>query len=264
MRAALLSRINNYYIVEDWTVVIAFFHPATKRNAVPEAILTVVADFVNEYGEATVHPLEGARGPGVRDVMGDFNEATIRRPPARSTEDEHTIFSYLKYWTAAKVPRLTAFLRVLAELPPTEADVERAFSKLKRMVPRLRSCLAPERVASSLILMSALDGEDEEQDALFGTDEGPVSAAAALTIMELYAEAHGPQRPERGKETRSRTMTCIMCNKHLNEHTNPDAFTCKGCSHRCACECSEVHPARWNEAHLPMPRVRDGLESWRK
>jgi hypothetical protein len=72
------------------------------------------------------------------------------------------------------------------------------------MVPRLRSCLAPERVASSLILMSALDGEDEEQDKIFGTDDGPVSAAAALTIMELYAEAHGPQRPERGKETRSR------------------------------------------------------------
>jgi hypothetical protein len=59
MRVALLSRINNYYIVKDWMVVIAFFHPATKRNAVPEAILTVVADFVNEYGEATVPPSKG-------------------------------------------------------------------------------------------------------------------------------------------------------------------------------------------------------------
>jgi hypothetical protein len=57
------------------------------------------------------------------------------------------------------------FLAVARGLPR-----ERAFSKLKRMVPRLRSCLAPERVASSLVLMSTL----------------PFAAFASLTIATSW------------------------------------------------------------------------------
>jgi hypothetical protein len=67
-------------------------------------------------------------------------------------------------------------------------------------------------------------------------------------LAELYSAAHGAERADRGKETRSKTMTCLKCLKHLTEHSNADSFSCKVCQRRCACECSGVHPAKWNDA----------------
>jgi hypothetical protein len=253
-RVALESRIKTFFICEDWMCVLAYFHPSCNRSAVPDTVLTLVGSFINEYGELTVSPLEGPRAPGMRDLTGDFNDSLVH-PPARSTEDDHNITSYILYWSKARLPRLCAFLRVLVALPPTEAEVERAFSKLKRMVPRLRVNLSADRAASSLILMSLLEGEDDEsqQDstdyAKLAADDKVVSAQAAERVIRLYNDAHGAERQERGKETRSRTMTCLRCKKHLSEHASADAFTCKGaCQRRCATECSDIHPTRWEVA----------------
>jgi hypothetical protein len=239
MRTACASRIRQFYLVEDWMSVVAYFHPAVDRASVPETLLTVVSEFIAEFGETTVHALEGQRGAGVRDVTGDFNDSLVN-PPVKSVDEEHNVTSYILYWTKTRLPRLTAFLRVLVALPPTEAEVERAFSKLKRMVPRLRANLAPERVEGALILMSLLDGEDEEATTTWTTDDSPLSVHAANNIIELYSAAHGAERADRGKETRSKTMTCLKCLKHLTEHSNADSFSCKVCQRRCACECSEL------------------------
>jgi hypothetical protein len=65
------------------------------------------------------------------------------------------------------------------------------------------------------------------------------------TVIHRYL---GAERADRGKETRSKTMTCLKCSKHLTEHSNADSFSCKVCQRRCACECSGVHPAKWNDA----------------
>jgi hypothetical protein len=98
MRTACASRIRQFYLVEDWMSVVAYFHPAVDRASVPETLLTVVSEFIAEFGETTVHSLEGQRGAGVRDVTGDFNDSLVN-PPVKSVDEEHNVTSYILYWT---------------------------------------------------------------------------------------------------------------------------------------------------------------------
>jgi hypothetical protein len=79
----------------------------------------------------------GVRGPGIRDVLGDFNEAAGHRGQWRKGKDSFR--------------------------PPKPTWTERSASHT-------------DRVSASLILVSALSGEGDEQEEVFGTDDGHVSA----------------------------------------------------------------------------------------
>jgi hypothetical protein len=100
-------------------------------------------------------------------------------------------------------------------LPPTEAEVERAFSKLKRMVPRLRANLAPERVEGALILMSLLDGEDEEATTTWTTDDSPLSVHSKRRMIGTGA-----------------TASCNKCSTRTQQRFNSATQTSEWCEHR--------------------------------
>ena len=106
------------------------------------------------------------------ESLNDCMESEVQRfafqPPLRMQCDTINKEQYKEWWlqNASRFPRLTTLVSALLCLTPSEAAVERHFSKMKFDVTRSRTMLLPQHVVNELVVNSAIVLLDNNQQQL--------------------------------------------------------------------------------------------------
>jgi hypothetical protein len=183
-------------------------------------------------------------------------------PPSLVTSDGAVTEHEYETWIQAVVrafPTLLKTVLSILRVSPTEAAVERAFSKCKHTVPAVRSRISAHTVRSLMIVQSfahcrrkqsAAIQQRSPQDAPSPQARAPsgvtpepsqdqrqgrrVHKDTAARIIELYAATENVPGPQEGAGMHSRLRPssygdkCLVCERLFREHECSKKVICKG------------------------------------
>lgn len=188
-------------------------------------------------------------------LTSEINKFTLSPPTA--LQGDVTTASYKGWWVerAARFPRLAALVGAVLDISPSEASVERGFSKLKLCVPSIRFRLTPEIAAAqvavkTLLARQALDEVPKMVESAAPPATPASAAAAADDVLEVLVDVSVPAEtfhtylslfvervPKRPREDSG--ARCGIC---LDKHRDPDepAVQCSVCNRWCWFSCLGV------------------------
>jgi hypothetical protein len=165
-------------------------------------------------------------------------------------------------WTTAEVVgfwmecsstlRIASVLSKISRLAPTEASVEREFSKLKLIVDDRRS----ENAVAPCILRSCMRAARVEKS-LDPRELSTYTRQHAEHTVKMWTVVSVRRLPaEQPKRTRQHTSTCNICHKSFGDHADDIAMTCNTCGSFFSPTCARIHPDFVDRAN-PVGRCLD-------
>jgi len=222
-------------LASDTACCLAFFHPGLERSKYPSALHHRIRDFVRTTGSRILNVPEV-------DMVATFNAALCAAP---IIDDDvckaMTSGEVANFWSLDRdTLRLSAFLTKIANITPTEAAVEREFSKLKLIVDDFRTRLTPENAVATVTLRSLVNARRTEI-AVDQREDPKFDARQAAQTVGLWQVVHLQQLPApQTKATRALTSTCNVCEKHFSEHPDDLAIKCNVCGAYFSYICAKV------------------------
>ena len=233
--------------------IIAFFFPSAKRAALPREVFdSLRAEFCSLSKMSDV-----SFGPEtlVDSVASEWLRFSVAPPPP--VEQEIGQDEFRRWWEGVPYQRLRFVVLQLVGSTPTEASVERIFSKLKIAFNRLRSNLQDDGLQAQLVINSAIGVLFPPEKPGAPTPEwlpqkiSPETVAWVLATIPRQAK----QRVQARKRTRQTTSTCGVCNERFEDHAEEASVECDQCHRWFALACVGI--AQHLRSHLAE------LDSWR-
>ena len=146
LRSAILKRKQQLF--SDVLVVVCFLSPTTKRHTLGEHVHDIVYRKICDWRYISV-PVHG------NETVGDCIDLELQRfavrPPLPMQAENFTRNDFLKWWCglATGFPRLATIATALLDVTPTEASVERIFSKMKFSVGKSRTKMEARHVMNA-------------------------------------------------------------------------------------------------------------------
>jgi hypothetical protein len=216
----------------------SFFHPAFDRGTVNVEVVDAVKSFVLNTGAVLCNCPPS-------DMMGPFFSAMQDAPfLARDRIDaKWSHQDVAAYWAEnAATLRITNVLNKISTLAPTEAAVEREFSKLKLIVDDMRRCLLAENVVAACILRSCVRAIRVEERIDHEAGKSTFTKDHASHVIKMWMVINMRQIPQDNRvQTRSATTTCCICKKPLSQHADDFAMKCFVCHASFSPRCAGMH-----------------------
>ena len=245
-------------LITDGICLLAFLMPNVKRHLI-----------IQRLGDRLRLILRGLRKMA-ENVFGDesinnslekeFN--TFCMSPPAAMQGGITIRQFSDWWLLAseRFPRLATIATTIVEVCPSEACVERVFSKMKHLVGKCRTNMKEESVEAQLIINSALAFDKQEIDVDHWKDDGRKVADTTIQWVMTEATPAAPAQPAAGRRrTRRLDDICTLCERYFESHsdgvTSP-SVECDVCQKWYALECIGV------PAHL-LPALAHGWQCGR-
>jgi hypothetical protein len=223
-------------LASDASMCLAFFHPGLDRSKYSPRVVEGVRNFVRLSGALLLRTTPS-------DMVASFTGAMTEAPVSDDNlARPMTISEIIAYWTLSPATlRLALMLQRLAALAPTEASVEREFSKLKIIVNDLRTSLLPENAVAPVILRSCCRSRREAQT-IEDTVETKIDARQCHHTVALWTVANVREIPQpQAKATRQVTSTCNICGKPFNEHADDLNLKCYICGGHFSYLCAGIN-----------------------
>ncbi len=197
----------------------------------------------NKCSNAVIPQVIALTSPG--DIFS-LAELAHRPPATRSsavstfTRTAVTVGQFFDWWSLAnsRFPRLSAIATCIIGMCPSEACVERVFSKMKHLVGKLRTNLRAEAMEAQLVINSAIAFDQQVIDVdNWKADEAKLSDTVVQWIL-TEATPPLPQAP-RGHRMQTRKVDdiCTMCERLFKDHALPQSVECDICKKWYALEC---------------------------
>lgn len=233
------------FLITDAVLVIAFFHPGTKRGALDAS----VKDHVWKIVRTVFKVIAGDA------VMNEWTRMRIAPPRPVDSMNIINTKSYVSYWADQSnvYPAIAHAVTRIAELNPTEAECERAFSSCKFAFPRLRASSGGDLVEATVVGNSAVAFnfdhvfENEVREIVDADEEPQVDATLtgkdALNLIEAWSTFNAPGIERHERRQRRDNGNCGECGKGEDDHL-PDAkwVRCAACTIWFAFECVGINP----------------------
>jgi hypothetical protein len=246
-------------LVSDALLVCCFFFPAFRRHATEwKSAKTRVRQVVLEAGQALAAAVFAAP-PG---TMASEWQRFVTSPPPIPAQETFTEREYLRWWSNldSRFPHLSAFAKAVAQISPTEASCERAFSAVKFQLGKHRSNAQADLVEASVIVTSACQFEGlaftESEPAESDNDNGDEPPEPALTRNRPEAEQRERRLTRSAAEIivkayvvlhdleiislhdpQADNMPCAQCDRARDGHRQQDGCKCQVCLRWFAFEC---------------------------
>jgi hypothetical protein len=206
----------------------AFFHPALKRAEVNKEMRDLVFDMVRGV-------LRGIGGDG---VLADWTRFKVQPPLPASEDFEYDTAAFITWWAdqSTLFPHLKAAIVAVAQLNPTEAECERAFSCCKFC---FHVCGRRPRGGNSAVAFlnrhSFEDVDAVDVDAEPSNDVGEIStkmtgkqAANILNTWHVVVYKAAEPAVTRRRADRVNDQLCAVCQRGHEEGAS--WVMCNGCS----------------------------------
>ncbi len=234
--AATLPAVRKKQLVTDPIALLAYFMPNANRLKIGIRLLDklrVVVSALRTLAEFS-HPAESLQS----SVEHEWHQFRLAPPAGLPGEIGHQQFELWWVTHSARFPRLAFIATALARACPSEACVERVFSKMKLGVGRLRTNIKHEALEAQLIINSALafDAVGTGGSKVINIDEHKLQD---VTVTWILAEAE-PPAPVRaaGVKTRRADDICGGCERYFEAHGAEKSLQCDGvCKKWYALEC---------------------------
>jgi len=216
-------------------VTIAFFSPCVNRSGIPQSLVAKIRLFL---GSLRVFA-DGFHGPETltSNIDNELNGFLMFPPiPVQGNVTMKSLKAFLK-GIAGTVPRIASIVSALCDASPSEACVERVFSKLKFSLNKNRTSTSFEHAEAQIIVNSALSfqesAEPDVEEETVTVREGVFAFILKKgTPREQPEKQTGRRRATRGAET-----ICAMCNEAFEKHANEASVSCDKCGRWYALHC---------------------------
>lgn len=217
-----------------WTPQLAalcFFMPILDRSTVDD----VVRDFVGTF-VINCAPLIRTPSEEVQTVRKGLEREWLRfvvQPP-RALESEVTCRDdYETWWRDLGVrkgfPKLCSVALAVCAAIPSEACVERSFSKAGLCVTDVRNALSAEGVESQIIINSLWKQHTETEEVI---DDAEITLSEVHDVLQnITPEAmpHTEVQQQRSKRLRSQDSLCGLCKVAFAQHAPSKWVQCEQC-----------------------------------
>ena len=224
----------------DVVFLVAFFHPALNRNALTERVRERATFLVRKLADEPTYR--------------QFQDQRITPCPP-SQQKDHTSASYIDFWESKRdvIPELSNLIMSIAQLCPTEASCERAFSNVKFQFNRFRTLSNPDLVEASTKGHSALNFFDNlsNDGKKITTTAKPFGLANAQFLLSKWEECTPENAPvTAAARKRDMLIPCKTCGKSASQGHDGRWISCHICGHWFANACAglseEDQPRIWN------------------
>jgi hypothetical protein len=239
-------------LVNICTLVLSFFHPAFDRSKAEHEVVDAVKTFISNTGATLCNcPLS--------DMIGPFFAAMQDAPEVLPIDADRpwTTAEVVAFWMeSSSTLRIASVLSKISRLAPTEASVEREFSKLKLIVDDRRTQLTAENAVAPCILRSCMRAARVET-ILEPREPSTYTRQHAEHTVKMWTVVSVRRLPaEQPKRTRQHTSTCNICHKSFGDHADDIAMTCNTCGSFFSPTCARIHPDFVDRAN-PVGRCLD-------
>jgi hypothetical protein len=265
LRQCFLQRHDK--LLSDALLLCCFFLPSFRRHTAEwKSAKTRVRELLLAGGQ-TMASTVFAAPPG---AMASEWQRFVSSPPPLPERDSYTLAEYKRWWNTldGRFPHLGAFVRAVAQLAPTEASCERAFSAVKFQLGRHRASANPDLVEASVVVTSCCQfegmeftesesAESEQDEHVEPPAKAPrtenieqgekekekekekvLTRTDAETIVQAYVVLHDLARVALPPAVDNRL--CAKCNREQEAHRGRDGCKCRVCQGWFAFECLPI------------------------
>jgi len=247
-RTALEERVRSNFS-NDALHLCVFFWPGIDRSTIPQFYFDKCREILTSNQMRNIaNEMIGPESLG-SSVESEMLEFTLS-PPKRLDTEFLVAEEYIAFWVAEakRFPRLANVAIACAGFASSEAEVERVFSSVKRIVSQERNKMKDDAVQAQLIIYKLARETTEIVDAdADEDDEDAVKKWREVSIQTVlwFIGNHKPAAPSVAtrKRTRATDSRCGVCEQVEDEHPSENHWVqCACCIRWCMFTCVGLAP----------------------
>jgi hypothetical protein len=217
--------------------LVAFFFPNAKRQLLSQKLLAALRECLCSLRELA----EASRGKESLEDNVEQEWLSFTLAPPMGIQGKCSLKSFLDFWkeNVKRFPRIATIVTSVIGATPSEASVERVFSRMKFTVNKQRTTMESQAVNAQLIVNSALHFEEASKNSTHNIDaeEGFVQPATIDWILLCATPKENKQPQGTRRRTRNVDDICSVCERYFEDHELQESVHCESCDRWVALYC---------------------------